>query len=246
MSVSRRSFLRLAGGLGLVGATAGLHLVDLGPRPQTGSLLRSGRPLPRPFAVPLPVPAVARPAESTGDVDRYEIVQREADAEVLPGTTTRVWGYDGTFPGPTIRARRGRPVEVRFRNELAVPTAVHLHGGHTPADSDGYPIDLIPGPRRHLRRTRHPAADNGNRTGLRSRIRRPDRHDGRPLGARPRAHPRPRTPHVVAQLAIPSGGRVGPEASPAWHAGLFGSATAGVCVNTAEPDTPAGAIGHLA
>ena len=143
MSVSRRSFLRLAGGLGLVGATAGLHLVDLGPRPQTGSLLRSGRPLPRPFAVPLPVPAVARPDESTGDVDRYEIVQREADAEVLPGTTTRVWGYDGTFPGPTIRARRGRPVEVRFRNELAVPTAVHLHGGHTPADSDGYPTDLV-------------------------------------------------------------------------------------------------------
>jgi spore coat protein A, manganese oxidase len=143
MSVSRRSFLRLAGGLGLVGATAGLHLVDLGPRPQTGNLLRSGRPLPAAFAVPLPVPAVARPVGTGGGVDRYEVTQREADVEVLPGTTTRVWGYDGTFPGPTIRGRSGRPVEVRFRNELAVPTAVHLHGGHTPADSDGYPLDLV-------------------------------------------------------------------------------------------------------
>ena len=105
MSVSRRSFLRLAGGLGLVGATAGLHLVDLGPRPQTGNLLRSGRPLPAAFAVPLPVPAVARPVGTGGGVDRYEVTQREADVEVIPGTTTRVWGYDGTFPGPTIRGR---------------------------------------------------------------------------------------------------------------------------------------------
>jgi FtsP/CotA-like multicopper oxidase with cupredoxin domain len=32
---------------------------------------------------------------------------------------------------------------VRHRNELPVPTAVHLHGGRTPADSDGYPTDLI-------------------------------------------------------------------------------------------------------
>ncbi|SFI49138.1 spore coat protein A [Amycolatopsis regifaucium] len=32
---------------------------------------------------------------------------------------------------------------VRHRNELPVPTVVHLHGGHTPAESDGYPTDLV-------------------------------------------------------------------------------------------------------
>ncbi|MFC4110483.1 multicopper oxidase family protein [Micromonospora zhanjiangensis] len=32
---------------------------------------------------------------------------------------------------------------VRHRNTLPHPTVVHLHGGHTPVDSDGYPADLI-------------------------------------------------------------------------------------------------------
>lgn len=47
------------------------------------------------------------------------------------------------FPGPTIAARCGRPVVVRHRNELPVPVVVHLHGGKTPPESDGYPTDLI-------------------------------------------------------------------------------------------------------
>ena len=32
---------------------------------------------------------------------------------------------------------------VRHRNELDRPAVVHLHGGHTPAASDGYPTSLI-------------------------------------------------------------------------------------------------------
>ena len=28
-------------------------------------------------------------------------------------------------------------------NQLDVPTVVHLHGGHTPAASDGWPLDLL-------------------------------------------------------------------------------------------------------
>ena len=63
--------------------------------------------------------------------------------EILPGLKTEVWGYDGIFPGPTIEARRDRPVVVRQRNELPVPVSVHLHGGKTPPESDGYPTDLI-------------------------------------------------------------------------------------------------------
>jgi len=32
---------------------------------------------------------------------------------------------------------------VRHRNNLPVPTAVHLHGGHTLTAHDGYPTDLV-------------------------------------------------------------------------------------------------------
>jgi spore coat protein A len=77
------------------------------------------------------------------NTDYYELRQREGQAEILPGLDTKVWGYDGIFPGPTIEARSGRRVVVHQRNELPVPTVVHLHGGVTPPESDGYPTDLI-------------------------------------------------------------------------------------------------------
>lgn len=115
----------------------------LTPAPQTGELLRSRARLPEPFTVPLPLPRVLEPIERGANADRYEIVQREADAEILPGLRTQIWGYEGTFPGPTIESRRDRTTVVRHRNELPVPTVVHLHGGRTPPDSDGYPTDLV-------------------------------------------------------------------------------------------------------
>ncbi|GAA3084957.1 multicopper oxidase family protein [Streptomyces rectiviolaceus] len=135
---SRRQVLAVGGALGLLSG-GGLGLSGaLAHRPaHTGGVLRSAGPGPEPYTVPLPVPPVLSPAAG-----RYEITQREASAEILPGTRTRLWTYNGTFPGPTIESRRGRTVRVVHRNELPVPTAVHLHGGRTPADSDGYPTDL--------------------------------------------------------------------------------------------------------
>ena len=68
---------------------------------------------------------------------------RPASARILTGTETPIWGYDGTFPGPTIEARVGRRVSLRLRNALSVPIVNHLHGGRTAPESDGYPADLI-------------------------------------------------------------------------------------------------------
>ncbi len=72
---------------------------------------------------------------------------------------TRIWGYDGQFPGPTFHANTGEPVCVLWKNKLPpthflpidftvhgaeksqpeVRTVVHLHGGVTEDWSDGYP-----------------------------------------------------------------------------------------------------------
>ena len=140
--MSRRGFLGLLGG-----AAAGVALAGCGigsPTGQTGERLASAVPLPEPFRVPLPVPPTARPAGvDPSGADLYRITQRVADAEILPGLRTPVLGYDGIFPGPTLDTRRGRPVVVEHRNELPVPTVVHLHGGHTPAEHDGWPLDLV-------------------------------------------------------------------------------------------------------
>ncbi|UVS80475.1 multicopper oxidase family protein [Actinokineospora sp. UTMC 2448] len=138
--MSRRRVLGIGGALGLVAATGLSTAAALARRPSmTGAVLRSAVPLPPPFQAPLPIPAVLEPV---GD-GRYEITQREAVAEILPGLKTPLWTYEGTFPGPTIESRRGRPITVTHRNELPVPTVVHLHGGRTPASSDGYPTDLV-------------------------------------------------------------------------------------------------------
>ncbi|WP_393100705.1 multicopper oxidase family protein [Streptomyces sp. LN325] len=108
-----------------------------------GRTLTSAATLPERFSTPLPIPPVKRPARSTAGTDYYDITAREARVEILPGLRTAVMGYDGIFPGPTIAARRGRRTVLRYRNQLDVPTVVHLHGGHTPPESDGFPTDLV-------------------------------------------------------------------------------------------------------
>ncbi|MFC4944016.1 multicopper oxidase family protein [Pseudonocardia sp. GCM10023141] len=136
---SRRGFLGLLGG-----AAAMTVLAGCGPRGQTGVELASRASLPEAFRVPLPVPPIARPVGvDPSGAQLYRITQRVGQAEILPGLRTPILGYDGIFPGPTFESRSGRPIVVRHRNELPVPTVAHLHGGHTPPESDGWPLDLV-------------------------------------------------------------------------------------------------------
>ncbi|WP_433336407.1 multicopper oxidase family protein [Spirillospora sp. CA-294931] len=96
-----------------------------------------------PFQTPLTLPQVARPRLQTATTDYYEMTLRQAEAEILPGFKTTVMGYDGRFPGPTIRARTGRQVVIRHTNGLDHEAAVHLHGGHVAPKDDGQPMDGI-------------------------------------------------------------------------------------------------------
>src|SRR5215467_6012273 len=113
----------------------------------------AGRPQPTPvppspavahFSVALPLLTALQPSRSDATTDYYELTERVGQVELLPGLATSVWGYNGQFPGPLIRARRGRTASVHVRNQLTTPTVMHLHGGLTPAESDGFPMDLVP------------------------------------------------------------------------------------------------------
>lgn len=100
----------------------------------------------RPFRVPLAIPRVMRPTRRLKDRDIYEVTMRKARSEILPGKLTRTWTFGGHFPGPTIRATRGREIVIRRRNALDVPTTTHLHGGEVPWRSDGHPsLAIAPG-----------------------------------------------------------------------------------------------------
>ena len=141
--MNRRRFLAVLGG-GAAAAAVGVPLVaGVRGASSTGVLLPSRRPLPAPFTRQLTVPAVLRPTRTDETTDYYTVTQRPGTAAFLPGVDTRIWGYEGTFPGPTIRSRSGRRTVVTHHNRLPVPVSVHLHGGHTPASQDGYPTDLL-------------------------------------------------------------------------------------------------------
>ncbi|MFE0178670.1 multicopper oxidase family protein [Streptomyces sp. NPDC059002] len=105
-----------------------------------------------PFAHAMTVPRVLAPVSRTASSDLYEIRMKEAQVEIVKGLRSTVRTYGGTFPGPTIRASRGREVVLRQINELSVNTAVHLHGGEVRSEHDGLPMDVIaPGGERTYR-----------------------------------------------------------------------------------------------
>jgi FtsP/CotA-like multicopper oxidase with cupredoxin domain len=80
----------------------------------------------------------------------YEIRVREENHSFHPDLPTqKIWGYDGMLPGPTFVARYRQPILVRIENDLpsnhigfgSPEISTHLHNGHTPSESDGFPAD---------------------------------------------------------------------------------------------------------
>ena len=62
------------------------------------------------------------------DVVEYELTIGVSEVEMIPGKVTEVWTYNGTYPGPLLRARVGDTVRVHATNLLAEPTTIHWHG----------------------------------------------------------------------------------------------------------------------
>ena len=71
------------------------------------------------------------------------LVAGTAKLELVSGTTTDVFAYNGTVPGPVLEFREGDHVVVHFRNDLPVPTTVHWHGLHLPFAADGSPFHPV-------------------------------------------------------------------------------------------------------
>jgi FtsP/CotA-like multicopper oxidase with cupredoxin domain len=71
-----------------------------------------------------------------GRIREYELVARDVDLEVAQGVTYAAWTYNGTAPGPVIRATEDDLLRVRFVNAGTHPHTIHFHGIH-PANMDG-------------------------------------------------------------------------------------------------------------
>ena len=75
-----------------------------------------------------------------GDDFDYVLTAEPAPIELIPGTTTPAWCFNGDFPSPVIRAKQGQEVRILFRNRLPEATTIHWHGLRIPIEMDGVPF----------------------------------------------------------------------------------------------------------
>ncbi|HEX6938265.1 MAG TPA: multicopper oxidase domain-containing protein [Longimicrobiales bacterium] len=57
----------------------------------------------------------------------------------INGRTFVMYGFNGQYPGPLIKAPQNATILVRFRNATSLPTAVHWHGVRLDNRYDGVP-----------------------------------------------------------------------------------------------------------
>ncbi len=155
MPLDRRAFNRL-----VLLSAAGLILPR---RAYSRSAAQSGQSPPAPVTLasyvdPLPIPPrLSLSGSAATPVTMRMGAFRQKVHRDLPPTT--LWGYNSSWPGPTIDVKRGQPFSVSWINKLprqpllpldftvhgeeqSVPpvrAVVHLHGAQVLPESDGYP-----------------------------------------------------------------------------------------------------------
>jgi FtsP/CotA-like multicopper oxidase with cupredoxin domain len=164
MAISRRRVI-LLGGLGIMGAGAAAVPWESVEAKSASKL--SDSQMPRPYAADFTQPPVLKPhsvgidPDDGARIENYSVTQRAATARILPRLDTPILGYDGIFPGPTIRVERGTKTTLTVRNQLpathpafghVLATSTHLHGSASLPQYDGYASDVtMPG----FRKTYH-------------------------------------------------------------------------------------------
>jgi len=147
VGTSRRQFLRIAAAAGGAAWAARMTAAQA-PATLDPAQLRQ-------WVAELPRPPVARAAAGALDIT-LAATEWRLHPQLPP---TRMWTYNGSFPGPTIETRSGEALTIRWHNRLparhflpvdtslpgaapglpAVRAVAHVHGARVPAASDGYP-----------------------------------------------------------------------------------------------------------
>ncbi len=87
------------------------------------------------MSLPEAVPGVIVDMEDGDEMDiRASLVRRTINGKMLV-----MYGYNGMYPGPLIRAPRGATIVVNFHNEIPDETTVHWHGIRLDNRFDGVP-----------------------------------------------------------------------------------------------------------
>jgi FtsP/CotA-like multicopper oxidase with cupredoxin domain len=77
------------------------------------------------------------PWRMNAGVKEFHLVAEPVQRELAPGMVARLWGYNGSSPGPTIEVVEGDRVRIFVTNKLPEHHAVHWHGQRLPNGMDG-------------------------------------------------------------------------------------------------------------
>jgi spore coat protein A len=112
------------------------------------------------FVDELPIPLILKARWKDPFHTYYEVNMTEFKQSLHSELNdTTVWGYEGSYPGPTIEVESGEKVLIKWTNNLPdkhlfpvdytvhgahldvpeVRTVVHVHGASVESESDGYP-----------------------------------------------------------------------------------------------------------
>jgi FtsP/CotA-like multicopper oxidase with cupredoxin domain len=67
----------------------------------------------------------------------YNLAISEFDWKISDQKTVRAWGFNESFPGPVLKARKGDTMVIKVKNNLPEATVIHWHGIQLPASMDG-------------------------------------------------------------------------------------------------------------
>ena len=79
-----------------------------------------------------------------GRVREYDLAALDHSIEVAQGIHFDAWSYNGSVPGPIIRATEDDLLRVNFTNGGSHPHTIHFHGIH-PGKMDGVFETVLPG-----------------------------------------------------------------------------------------------------
>ncbi|NNM63542.1 MAG: copper oxidase [Burkholderiales bacterium] len=137
---TRRNFLGAAAAL-VATSAASRHALATAPEPHSQTGAETAAPLHpqsgRPYNPVITLNGWSLPFRMNSGVKEFHLVAEPVVREIAPGMTARLWGYNGSSPGPTIEAVEGDRVRIFVTNKLPEHTTVHWHGIILPNGMDG-------------------------------------------------------------------------------------------------------------
>ena len=74
----------------------------------------------------------------------FRLTAKPSTIDLGDGRPSRAWVYNGSMPGPTLRARPGDVAQITLINHLSQKTITHWHGLQVDDRNDGHPRYAIP------------------------------------------------------------------------------------------------------